>query len=127
VVGLPGDSVRYRDDRLWVNGELVPMKMNGPYIDPENADAILGEEVLGGVQHYVLHSSEAHRRPGTIDQFEYTVPDGHFFMMGDNRDNSRDSRYLNEVGYVPEGNLVGKAVRIWLNLGDLKRIGDRIQ
>jgi signal peptidase I len=130
LVGLPGDHIEVRGRQVFVNDQPVPVKMNGPYPGPRNigpqADAQQGEETLGKVTHRILYINE--REPREYDQ---VVPAGHYFFMGDNRDNSRDSRYP-DVGFVPEKNLVGKAVRIWLNW-DLPepplwgRIGDAIR
>jgi signal peptidase I len=113
LIGLPGDHIAVRDDQLYVNGEKIEVQLNGFYEGvgqsaARNLNARLGTERLGSVVHQVLYQS---RRP---DDYDQVVPEGHYFFMGDNRDNSRDSRFP-EVGFVPERNLVGKAVRIWLN------------
>ena len=108
LIGLPGDEIIYRNKRLSVNGELVPLVQEGPYGgDPAGANR--ATEQLGQVRHDVLLMPRQLSLEGT-----FTVPQGHFFMMGDNRDNSRDSRYPG-VGFIPEENVVGKAVRIWMN------------
>jgi signal peptidase I len=110
LVGLPGDQVVVRDRRLYINGELQPVQLDGmsePY--GSTPAARIGVEQLGSVTHRTLYIEE---RPST--DFNGVVPEGHFFFMGDNRDNSRDSRFP-EVGFVPVDNVVGKAVRIWLN------------
>jgi signal peptidase I len=130
VVGLPGDLVEYRDKQIFVNGEPVPIRLNGEYqgpaYKPHYRGARLALEQLGDVEHEVLLLSAGLGREG-----RYEVPAGHYFMMGDNRDDSRDSRF-SAVGFVPEENLVGKAVRIWMNWDwkneglDWKRIGDPI-
>ena len=134
VVGVPGDTVEYRNKVLYVNG--VEQKLAAPrdFID-ENTMVTLTEydETLGDVTHLVAFD---HRRPswvpeGAISKKEPTctyneagfickVPEGHYFAMGDNRDNSEDSRYW---GFVPDENLVGRAVLIWANFGDMSRVG----
>ncbi|HEY5623270.1 MAG TPA: signal peptidase I [Gammaproteobacteria bacterium] len=109
VVGLPGDVVTYEQNskRLAINGDPVPLDVLGSY--EGNAGLELGREELGDAEHLLLHTQ--HRiSPGGI----YRVPEGHYFVMGDNRDNSRDSRF-DGVSYIPENRLVGRAVRIWMN------------
>ena len=123
VVGLPGDTVEYANHRLTVNGEPVPLS---PDPDPP-ADDVAPRfiEDLGDRNHAILIA-----HPGnTIRDGVYEVPEGHYFMLGDNRDNSRDSRFL---GYIPETHLVGEAVRIWMHMDgleipDWERIGMKIQ
>jgi signal peptidase I len=129
LVGLPGDHIVVRGQNLYINGERVKHELNGPYEGPgreNNAGAVLGKEHLGDIDHSVLFIPDRYTR-----DYDEVVPEGHYFFMGDNRDNSRDSRFP-EVWFVPERNLVGKAVRIWLNW-DLPgapiwdRIGDPIR
>ncbi len=134
VVGVPGDTVAYLNKRLTINGKVVETSSVPEFFD---ADAMRYfkqyEEVLGEKKHRLLNDDD---RPAFVpgaDNFEgrdgcsYTiegvtckVPVGHYFMMGDNRDNSLDSRYW---GFVPEKNIVGKAFFVWMNFGSLKRIG----
>jgi signal peptidase I len=110
LVGLPGDHIVVREKRVYVNGQEVPLRMDGVF-EPLNSTPLaqIGVEQLGAVEHRVLHIPD---RPSY--DFDDVVPAGHFFMMGDNRDNSRDSRFP-EVGFVPEDHMVGRAVVIWMN------------
>lgn len=134
VVGLPGDEVAYLNKRLTINGQPVSKQPASEYFDPDTMRYFKQfEEVLGTRRHSILNDDD---RPAFIpgaDNFEYKqncrysvegvvckVPQGHYFVMGDNRDNSLDSRYW---GFVPERNIVGKAFFIWMNFGGLGRIG----
>ena len=109
VVGLPGDIVEYdeREKQIRVNGELMPIERVGEY--PEASGYDIAEERLGDKEHDVLWNRYEKSRGGRFD-----VPPGYYFMMGDNRDNSQDSRF-EIVGFVPEENLVGRASRIWMS------------
>jgi signal peptidase I len=111
VVGLPGDEVEYDpgNKRITINGQTVLIELVGPY-DGE-PDTMLGYEQLGEHRHRVLLIRGARPSPGG----KYEVPSGHYFVMGDHRDNSQDGRYLDLVGYVPEGNIVGRATGVWMN------------
>ena len=127
VVGLPGDEIEYRDRALWLNGERVPVSDPAPYVSPISDAVVAGEtrfeEDLEGVAHDILLSDSPSRSPRTA----WRVPEGHYFLVGDNRDHSNDSRYW---GFVPEGNLVGRATRIWMhwNEGILwSRLGEKIR
>ncbi len=111
VVGLPGDTIVYKDKRLYVNGILQEPEFIGPFSYTERGQSISAseyEETLGEVEHKILISEERRSLSG-----QWKVPAGHYFVLGDNRDNSKDSRYWN---FLPEENLVGKAQFIWLNL-----------
>lgn len=134
VVGLPGDKVAYQNKRLTINGQPVTIEKTGDYFDSERMFYTPRHlEKLGEVEHSILieESSPAfvpHVMPFPHrDKCLYNsagvvceVPAGHYFVMGDNRDNSQDSRVW---GFVPDENLVGKAFFVWFNFGDLKRIG----
>jgi len=126
LVGLPGDRVVYRGKRLWINGEPAAVRETGRYEGgcPIQPVATLLEERLGAVNHAILNCSDNAGREG-----EFVVPAGTYFFMGDNRDNSQDSRY---IGFVPEGNVVGRAVRIWMNwdiphMPQWSRIGGKVE
>ena len=145
LVGLPGDRVRVAGDRVYVNGELAAWQEEGTWSDGCYENMQLARETLGTHDHQVMHCiSETGifsaplpscgrrnlergyicRQGGsdltdTGNMPEIVVPEGNYFMVGDNRDNSADSRYF---GFVPEANLVGKAQRIWFNW-DLQRSG----
>ncbi|ASJ74456.1 signal peptidase I [Granulosicoccus antarcticus] len=112
VVGLPGDSVVYENRQFIVNGEAMPVGAGEPYVSPVDEQLVLGAtthaEKLGEVDHQILQFTEEFpKRSGT-----FTVPEGHYFMVGDNRDRSNDSRFW---GFVPEENLVGQAKYIWMH------------
>ncbi|MEO7385703.1 MAG: signal peptidase I [Gammaproteobacteria bacterium] len=109
LVGLPGDSITYLNHQIFVNQQPVTVVMTGPYPGTDQPDSLLAREHLGDHQHDVLFIPGRGSLEGT-----FIVPEGHYFMMGDNRDNSRDSRY-DGVGMIPDANIVGKAVRIWMN------------
>lgn len=110
VIGLPGDHIVYRDKTLYINGVAVPRESLGPYTGPDLPDGMSAEllgEKFGDIEHHVLNITGYPSAEG-----EWTVPAGEYFCMGDNRDNSNDSRYW---GFVPEANMVGKAFFIWMN------------
>ncbi len=134
VVGVPGDKVVYKDKRLTINGKEVVYEQLPEYLDEDRLVYYAHyREHLTGRTHEILNDDKV---PGyvpspdnfpqhelctyNLEGFECTVPAGQYFMMGDNRDNSLDSRYW---GFVPDQNIVGKAFFVWMNLGNLKRIG----
>ncbi len=116
VVGLPGDSIQMIGGILHVNGVAVPQEETEPFIDrrckTHRAIDRYIETLPGGKQHEVLHISENSRYDDTA---VVEVPDRHYFMMGDNRDSSNDSRVANIVGFVPEANLIGRAAFLFFS------------
>ncbi len=121
VIGLPGDTVVYERHRLTINGEVVSLERTDRSFAQR---AVFLEDLDGRVHDILVTSPEFSARDGT-----YRVPEGQYFMMGDNRDHSKDSRYIDAI---PEEYLVGEAVRIWLhfvpwNMPDWSRIGTKIQ
>ena len=123
VVGLPGDEIVYKNHVLTINGETVATKRNPD--EPVSFGIPQFVEQLGDREHAILIANPGNTaRDGT-----FTVPEGYYFMMGDNRDNSRDSRF---IGAIPETHLVGEAVRVWMHMDGLEwpdwdRIGTKIQ
>jgi signal peptidase I len=134
VVGVPGDEVAYLNKRLTINGQPVSTSAVPEFFDQDAMRYFKQyEESLGAVKHRLLNDDDRPAFVPGVEDFPYRencrysiegvvckVPAGHYFMMGDNRDNSLDSRYW---GFVPDRNIVGKAFFVWMNFGNLKRIG----
>ncbi|MFY9480035.1 MAG: signal peptidase I [Aquabacterium sp.] len=136
VVAVPGDEVSYLNKKLYINGQLIQQQPLAEFYDEDSMRYTLQfSEKLGKADHRILVDKD---RPGyipepAIEQFPHRdlcrysgegvtckVPKGYFYAMGDNRDNSQDSRYW---GFVPEENIVGKAFVVWMNFGNFKRVG----
>jgi signal peptidase I len=134
VVGVPGDKITYKNKRLIINGKELSYQALPDYLDEEHLNYSKQYlENLSGVTHKILNDERAPsyvQNPDpfpmheacsyNVEGFTCTVPAGHYFMMGDNRDNSLDSRYW---GFVPDQYIVGKAFFVWMNFGNIKRIG----
>jgi signal peptidase I len=134
VVGLPGDKIAYHDKRLTINGEEIPVKQVEDYLHKDRIQYSRQYlEHLGGVEHPIILDDDMPPFVRDAKQFPFrdnciynssgvtcTVPPGNYFMMGDNRDSSSDSRVW---GFVPEENIVGKAFFIWFNFSEPRRFG----
>jgi signal peptidase I len=135
VVGVPGDEVAYLNQKLSINGQPVPTAAADEYYDDDSRVlATQFTEKLGEAEHRILvdpkrmayYGPEPKGFPGhehcryNAEGVVCKVPPGHYFMMGDNRDNSMDSRFW---GFVPDENIVGRAFFVWMNFGNLGRIG----
>ncbi len=123
VIGLPGDTVQMKDGRLYINGKMVQRRfVDDEYKTDDGSSQIYKryiETLPNGVQHYIYEISDHSYYDNTP---LYKVPQGDYFMMGDNRDRSLDSRAMNHVGFVPAENLIGKAEFVFFST---RGIGDK--
>jgi signal peptidase I len=121
VIGLPGDTIQMIDGVLHINGEAVKREPAPDFIDTDQSPPVRikrwRETLPNGVSYTTLQQYES--TTGGYDRTPpYVVPVGHFFMMGDNRQNSQDSRVLSAVGYVPFENIIGRAEVIFFSMGE---------
>lgn len=120
IIGMPGDRIQMKAGRLYINGKMLDRQQVGTGSDTDSSSTtvpvtLYAETLPDGVVHTIQEISD----DGPLDNTaEYVVPAGHYFMMGDNRDRSADSRVLNQVGYVPAGNLIGKAEARFFSIKD---------
>jgi len=123
VIGLPGDEIHYEDKRLYINGDQLGLDVVGKYPGWGDSDEMKGamvlNESLGEIEHEILIDERRRSQLGT-----FIVPEGEYFVMGDNRDHSNDSRFW---GTVPDENLVGRAFFIWMNFASFGRVGSSIE
>ncbi len=117
IIGLPGDRIQVREGRLYINGSEAPRAPDGDYTVGGDGPAMIVKRFIetlpNGVRHDILKATDEGSANNTQ---EYLVPPGHVFAMGDNRDNSEDSRFLNAVGFIPIENLVGRAEFIFFSV-----------
>ncbi len=125
VVGVPGDQISYYGKKLYINGEPADQTMIGPYqgtgAGSNMTGAYLLKETMPDLEHQILIMPER----GSLEA-DLVVPEGNYFVLGDNRDNSKDSRYW---GLVPDENLIGRAFMIWMNWDkgvDFGRLGNSL-
>jgi len=124
LIGLPGDRIQMKAGNLYINDQLVPRKRIQDYLYQEGNGAVIPltqyiETLPNGREHRIIKMGDN----GPLDNTQvYTVPAGDYFMMGDNRDNSQDSRVLSAVGYVPAENLIGRAEFIFFSTDGSARL-----
>ena len=112
VIGMPGDTIRYEDKRLFINGELISEELVDDIVIDTNLGDLAGTlhiETINGVEHATQHITAVSRQRSRTT---WVIPNGNYFMMGDNRDNSSDSR---EWGTVSEKDIVGRAIAVWMH------------
>jgi signal peptidase I len=120
VIGMPGDTIQMREGRLYINDVMAEREEIGTAEDTDSdmrtvPVTVYKETLPSGVTHTIQEASDQQQLDNTA---EYVVPAGHYFMMGDNRDRSADSRVLSQVGYVPLGNFIGKAEARFFSIKD---------